>query len=145
MSLGDFLGGVGEVIQTGIQTAPAIIQALQGQPVTAQPFGGFPLTGLPDIPRLSLAPSATAAGVQASGACPQFVPTRTRMRAVQELRAINPSTGKIESWTHRGSPLVWSGDRAIAKKYAKAAGFSMRRRGRAGGRACATRRTTRRK
>lgn len=144
MSLGDFLSGLGDVAQTAIQTTPAILQALQSNQVTAFPsFGQAPFPGVPAFPSLTSGlpiAGTTGAAVQASGGCPSFVPTRTRMRAVPELRAINPTSGKIESWTHRGSPLVWSGDRAIAKRYAKAAGFTMRRR-RSGGHTHTTRRT----
>jgi len=125
MSLGDFLQGVADVAQTAITTLPQIIAANQAGGAIPGPF--------PGVPSLSLSPGAIA-GVGAAaaagvGGCPQFVATRTRLRAVPELRAINPSTQKIESWTHRGSPIIWSGDRAIAKKYAKAAGFTLRRRG----------------
>ena len=138
MSLGDFLSGIGDVIQTGIQTLPAIIEA--GQRGGA-PIGTFPqLPPLAGFPGLSLQPGGgvvavpgsgavvTAGAPVVSGSCASFVPTRSRLRAQRELRAVNPSTGKIESWTHRGSPLIWSGDRAIAKRYAKVAGFSLSRR-----------------
>jgi len=152
MSLGDFLSGVGEVIQTGIQTLPAIIAAgrqpglgfgppqigpgvTTGVPTTLEEFAsGIVGPGIGGLP---------AGGISA-GQCAGFVPTRTTMRAIRELRAVNPSTGQINSWTHRGSPLIWSGDRALAKRYAKAAGFTLRRRGGSSHRAAARRRAPRR-
>jgi len=136
MSLGDFLTGVGDVIQTGIQTLPAIIAAGQQQPQVQVPqFPALPV-GPQQLGQLG---QGTVSGVT-TGGCGQFVPTRSRMRAVRELRAVNPSNGKIESWTHRGSPIVWSGDRAIARSYAKAAGFTLKRRG-----SCARRSPVRRR
>lgn len=130
MSLGDFLSGIGEVFQTGIQTLPAIIQAGRDPLTTTLSTQQFP-----GIPSLSLTPGgvgpagAVPAVAATAAGCPSFVPTRSRLRAVRELRAVNPTTNRIESWTHRGSPIIWSGDRAIAKSYAKAAGFTLKRRG----------------
>lgn len=132
MSLGDFIGGLGDIFLEGLRR--------QLPPGGGVIVDGFPSPGptpqFPGIPSLSLTPggvtgtagAATAVAATAGG-CPSFVPTRSRLRAVRELRAVNPSTNRIESWTHRGSPLVWSGDRAIAKSYAKAAGFTLKRRG----------------
>lgn len=129
MSLGDFLGGVQSVVETGIRTLPQIVAAGRSpaafDPSTLslpQSLGAF---------GSALTPGAGPVAGIGGGACAQFVPTRTRLRAQRELRAVNPSTGKIESWTHRGSPLVWSGDRAIAKRFAKATGQTLRRRTRA--------------
>lgn len=139
MGLGEFLSGVGSVIETGIETLPAIIQAGQ-QPTVNLPALGLQPGAFPQLPTGAAGlPMATAGG------CAQFVQTQSRMRAVREIRAVNPSTNKIESWTHRGSPIIWSGDRAIARKYAKQAGFTLRRRRGGGSSPAARRRVTRRR
>lgn len=147
MGLGDFLSGVQSVIETGIQTLPAIISA--GQQGTVQQLApGVASGGGSDLQALLMGAGAGQLGANGGGgggvACAPgtsaFRATRSSARAVREIRAVNPVTGKIESWTHRGSPIIWSGDRAIAKKYAKSAGFTLRRRG-----SCPTRRRTTRR
>lgn len=129
MGLGEFITGVGNVIQTGIETLPAIIAAGQGGAVVP---GGTPQVVQPLLPGLTTPGTvgATVAGV--AGACPSFRASPTRVSPIRELRAVDPTTGKIHSWQHAGTPLIWSRDRACAKRYAKQAGFTLKRRGSGG-------------
>lgn len=145
MGLGEFLSGVGDVIQTGIQTLPAIISAGQGQPVPSTfPALGIAPPGIPGLQVPGITPGVTGPVTPSVSAtsCATFQPSRQSVRPVREIRAINPSNMRIESWRHRGTPLVYSGDRAIARQYAKATGHVLRRRSSGG---TTRRRTTRRR
>lgn len=129
MSLGDFFSGIGDILATP-GNLPAIASLVQGQP--SGPGGGVMVGGPSGLVVGQFPTVPTPTGVTAAlgaGSCPTFRQSAQRVRATPEIRAVNPSTGKIESWVHRGSPLVWSGDRACAKRYAKHAGFTLKRRG----------------
>lgn len=63
--------------------------------------------------------------------------TPSGFRAVRELNARHPITGRIAAWTYRGRPLLYSGDLAICRDVSRVArgaaartGLRFRKRGR---------------
>jgi len=158
MGLGDFLSGLGETLVGALEAVapvagaivPQIVQqrglerSLRRLPRFEGPFGqGFVEGGLGDLfPGL---PGATGdllrnlVGAPAmGGGCP-VTTTRPTVRPVREFRCQHPTTGKILSWRYQGMPLLYSGDRSAAKRYAKMTGQTLRRR------ASGSRPTTRRR
>lgn len=126
--------GLGDLIREGLDTLESIapqvaptIEALNragliGDRATTQGF----TNGLPQIPGTvgsgdirSLSNLRFTGGGGGVGCPGLFAPTAQRVRPVPQIECMDPTTGRIHVWQHMGRPILRSGDRAVAKRYAK--------------------------
>lgn len=142
MSLSDAIGDVlGTVTQAGATLLPQILQnRAQEQAIKQQlklaRFAGGSMSGVPtalggaagllallgeqgamEAPDL-LESLGMATGLE--GAIEReavfYVPTASGVRAVPELQARNPVTGRINVWRNMGRPVLYSGDLSTCKR-----------------------------
>lgn len=143
MSLSDSIGdALGTVTQAGAAILPQLLQArAQSQAVKSQLrlarfAGGGSMSGVPvggalggalmallgeqgamDSPDL-LESLGMATGLE--GAIEReatfYVPTPSGVRAVPEIQARNPVTGRVNTWKNMGRPVLYSGDLQTCKR-----------------------------
>lgn len=130
MGLGDFLS---DVLTTGVQNLPAIVSAVRGpSSPQAQSFLPAPLQG--GLLERMLQPGGAPAG--GGGALPQgyapalFRPSATLRGATPKRRieVIPAGSGRVHAWAYLGRPILYSGDRAVAKRWARITGHTLGRR-----------------
>ena len=63
-----------------------------------------------------------------------FQPTKTTVRPIRLLTAVNPISGKMAFWEHAGTPVLFSRDLRVCKRVAKIAARASRGRPRKRGR-----------
>ena len=86
--------GIGTAIGGGMEMGEEFVEQIVGGPATP----GMPM------------PSSAA------GALQMYRQTQTRVVPVRELEATNPITGRKDVWTHRGRPILYSGDVSAMRK-----------------------------
>ena len=113
-----------DVIDTAVTTASSIANIFRGpqQPATPQRSFAMPNVSL-DLPFVDVVPQ---------GASCITPTTRTSTRLPSRIDVpIRDAQGNMRVVTYRnmGRPILWSGDAACAKRYAKVTGKTLRRRG----------------
>jgi len=149
MSLSDTIGDViGSVTTAGAQILPTILrQRAQDQAVRSQLrlarlgfAGGGSMSGVPLAAGGAGGLLAALLGEQGAMEAPDlleslgmatglegaiereatfYVPTASGVRAVPEIQARNPVTGRINTWKNMGRPVLFSGDLATCKRVNK--------------------------
>jgi hypothetical protein len=137
MSLSDTLGDVlGSAIPAITTAVPAILQqraeeralrrALKTQQFSASgiplPLNLFEQGSLEEPDLLERIGIATGLEGAVEREATFFTPTPTGVRAVSELQARNPLTGRLHVWRNMGRPVLYSGDMATCKRVNKIAG-----------------------
>jgi len=134
MGLGDFLG---DLATTAVENLPAIVSAVRG-PTSPQAMSFAPLAQGTQLQRgieniLGLQPAGT--GVPALTGLPAgynpmlFKPAATARGATPRRRIELERGGRIFAWQYLGRPILYSGDRQVARRWMRVTGFNRGRRG----------------
>ena len=135
MGLGDFLS---DILNTGVQNLPAIVSAVRG-PTSPQAMSFAPATaaaggllGAGNVfeRALGLAPGGGGATGLPQGYAPAlFRPSATQRGATPKRRIEVMAGGRLYAFQYLGRPILYSGDRGVAKRWARITGHTLGRRG----------------
>lgn len=131
MGLGDFLS---DILNTGVQNLPAIVSAVRGpSSPQAQSFTQGGLLGPGNVfeRALGIAPAGAVAttGLPQGYAPALFRPSATMRGATPKRRIEVMAGGRLYAFQYLGRPILYSGDRGVAKRWARITGHTLGRRG----------------
>ncbi|MEE8507771.1 MAG: hypothetical protein V3T07_01790 [Myxococcota bacterium] len=115
-ALQEFLGPptrLGRAVENifGFDPGGAMAHALPGGAAIGSPF-----------------PAVSPQGGRLFGATQNMMTGAVSVRAIKEIQAINPMTGRVHTWREKGRCLLWSDDLSAVKRVAKVARRAGRRR-----------------